>query len=189
MNNNQATALHLWNLVHSKPISPVTPMLSTKLTRFLSEKHINLPPSVNRRVCIHCGVVSIPGLTTLVSIRYGSKKGINIVKHRMKTKKKATRSLVYSCLMCHKHDNIDESLINESVPIKEPIANTATSTTTPPLFKAKWTPPGKVETNSKSRERQKKRKQNSLTNLLANKKKNEKDKDRINSLNLMEFMK
>lgn len=180
MNSNQASALHLWNLIHAKPISPSTPAVSLKLTRFLSEKQINLPPSVSHRVCPHCGIVSVPGLTMLSSIVYGTKGGVNQINYRKKKNIRAARSLVYTCLGCDKRETIEANLVNESAP--------AIESTTPP-FTAKWTSPAKIDTNAKSRERQKKRKQNSLTSLLANKKKNDQEKDRLNSLNLMEFMK
>lgn len=82
------------------------------------------------------------------------------------------------CLAC-RHSVFDDGLIQKQEKV-EPIVKPAVVQSTNEENNVN---------NSKSKERRKKRKMNSLSNLLQDKKKKKTEESKLNSLDLMEFLK
>ena len=108
-----------------------------------------------------CGNLFIPGLTVSVRVVYTKQK---------------IRKLRTRCLAC-RHSVFDDGLIQKQEKV-EPIVKPAVVQSTNEENNAN---------NSKSKERRK-RKMNSLSNLLQDKKKKT-EESKLNSLDLMEFLK
>jgi ribonuclease MRP protein subunit SNM1 len=186
---NQITSLHLYELVHSAPLNPLTHKYTKTLTSYNDEKSINLPPSLDYKICNNCGNLLIPGLNMSIKIVFPKVKKNETKKVHAKTINVITqpksdsddipdstkRYLQIKCSKC-KHKTRDYSLKNYKVK--------------PSTFKAEWTPEpkenDKVTKPNRAKERSKKRKKNSLTAMLENK---QKDSNKgLNSLNLMDLL-
>ena len=213
---NQITNLHLFDLAHKIPANPLNKHYSLTFNTQAIDEEINLPTTslITHRFCRNCGTIWIPGLTISIRIIYKKKKSKNQSKVTEGTptqlswdtedspKKPAIRKLQYKCLKC-KFKQFDESLIQVPTKRPTPISSAPSRSATPLDFKATWAPGNTNQvsvstkkstdsdkgTNSKSKDRIKKRKQNNLSALLEQKKKQKKhDAGGLNSLNLMEFM-
>lgn len=181
LTNNQITSLHLLNLSHTVPLNPLNRIYKDTFDNFTREKCISLPINyIEETFCGKCGQVFIPGITMSIRIKYPKKKGSTNQRNRI---------LRHSCLGCnHKSDHVLPMLSSHIAASPSPNVDITPKVKSDNTggFKATWP---KRET-MKSKERLKKRKQNSLSNLLALKKKEkENESKQVNSLNLMEFMK
>lgn len=163
LNQSESKLIHLYNLAHSKIDSPFSKLYSLLYHKQEEQQTQTLPDSVLKKFCLKCGNLFIPGLT--VSIR--------VVYTKQKIRKLRTR-----CLAC-RHSVFDDGLIQKQEKV-EPIVKPAVVQSTNEENNAN---------NSKSKERRKKRKMNSLSNLLQDKKKKKTEESKLNSLDLMEFLK
>ncbi|KAK6458833.1 SNM1-like protein [Scheffersomyces xylosifermentans] len=77
LNQNQTTALHLYDLAHSVPLNPLNKQYSLLFDDFIAEKSINLPTgnaNISHNFCANCGTVLIAGLTLSIRIVFAKKK-------------------------------------------------------------------------------------------------------------------
>ncbi|RLV95220.1 hypothetical protein JA1_001177 [Spathaspora sp. JA1] len=190
LNSNQITSLHLYDLAHSNPVShELSQSYSLLFERHSLTKQINLPPLLIHKFCTGCGNLLIPGLTVSIRMKYPKKDKTNKTGESVSLQHEpGTRRLRYRCALC-RYTTYDDSLIQEKSKKKKEQEETEKVE-----FKAEWTPDhtnqvkqtGSSSKNVKSKDRAKKRKLNSLSNLLSQKKKQKPDS---NSLNLMDFLK
>lgn len=171
-----------YNLIHLLPTLDVPELSGLYLKSFLNATkryQLQLPPVISdssSKFCGSCGTVRIPLRNTKMSIAENSNE----------TKVECTRTLQYKCLSCK---------YTESFPLKQSAhQRIEPGSQAKDRFVATWPQrkqPEKernmVEKKSSAKERAKKRKLNSLSNLLS-RKKDEKKKQASPSLSLESFM-
>lgn len=165
LNQSESKLIHLFNLAHSKIDSPFSKLYSLLYHKQEEQQTQTLPDPILKKFCLNCGGLLIPGLT--VSIR--------VVYTKQKIRKLRTR-----CLAC-RHSIFDDGLIQKQEKV-EPVVK-------PVVVQSTKEDNNHNITNLKSKERRKKRKMNNLSNLLQDKKKKKTEESKLNSLNLMEFLK
>lgn len=168
---------HKYNLIHLLPTLNKPELSGLYLKSFLNATkryQIKLPSLIEEpdsKFCGSCGCVRIPHYNTQLSTVEAQEGEIS------------TRKLRYRCLHCQ-HEaqfQLEVSTINKVVEQK-PLDEKFTATW-PRQDKAT----DKVEKKNSSKSRAKKRKMNSLSNLLS-KKNEEKEKRNLSSLSLESFM-
>lgn len=97
---DEATTVHLYNLAHYSPFNALLSRHAVVLDENGYKNGLTMPAGFTH--CTACGVVSVPGLTSSLRVKYS------------KTPRKSTRSrlLHISCLACH-HTQVHNVLLNE----------------------------------------------------------------------------
>ncbi|CAK9441807.1 uncharacterized protein LODBEIA_P56750 [Lodderomyces beijingensis] len=84
---DQAKSLHLYNLAHTFPSTPLHKQYALQFDRTTLQSQIQLPQPLQHKICKLCGVLQIPGITQSFRIKYGGKGS-------------GVRRLRYRCLSC-----------------------------------------------------------------------------------------
>lgn len=210
LNQNQLTALHLYDVAHCLPLNPLNKQYSLNFLDFLVEKSINLPPNptVTHKFCRNCGVILIPGLTLSLRIVFRKKTKLKKSKESViransseDFKLKPIRKLRYRCLQCRNLE-YDDSLIQRNekrlsrLEAKESSneimignSNSVSNSNTPEPFRAEWSPltnTNEVSKDIKVKSNNNNSKRNSDNITKSNSKSKERSKKRKqNSLSSM----
>lgn len=166
LNQSELKLLHYYNLSHAAAGTPIGKIYSSLFQKEQKFSKYAFPPVLSQKFCLQCGDLFIPGVSVLIKIVDAEDDN-----------KVPCKKLRFSCMACG-NEQFDDELIKEKEVVK-PIAQD----------KSKDKPTDKP-VNSKAKERTKKRKMNNnLSNLLHEKKKQKEEQTKLNSLNLMEFLK
>lgn len=74
LNASQINTLHLYDLVHSIAPSPLTKLYTELFTNNIDAKSMNLPVTVDYKICLQCGTLLIPGFSMRLRIKYPKKR-------------------------------------------------------------------------------------------------------------------
>lgn len=83
----EVTTLHLYDLAHSIPPSPLTQLYTSFFSNNIAEKSLNLPTSLDYKICTNCGMLLLPGLTMKLRVKYPKKNKSRHLKASTKIKK------------------------------------------------------------------------------------------------------
>lgn len=169
---------HKYNLIHhiQRIAEPELSGLYVKNFFNCSKRYRLILPEVmtrnNIKFCGSCGCIRVPGYNLIMDLI------------REKEGETEIRTLRYLCKHCEHEEKI---MVDKTT-----LASTSSEQNSP-KFIATWKKPStnevtKVNKNTNAKERAKKRKQSTLSNLLAAKKEKEDNKNKM-SLSLMDFMK
>lgn len=100
---NNAKAVHLYNVAHFSPLSPILAAHSVASDVYNCDHIIN--PHPGKTHCVNCGIMLIPGLTAATRIKYTKKSAAVGLSLR-------SRTLVVTCGHCS-HEHHVCSLINQ----------------------------------------------------------------------------
>lgn len=87
--SDQYKSLHLYNLTHAVPNNPLHRQFSLRYETLNCDKLINVPPILEHKICMHCGVLQIPGINQTHRIDFGKKN-----KKKKKQKNKSAGEVV-----------------------------------------------------------------------------------------------
>ncbi|GMM54969.1 Snm1 protein [Maudiozyma humilis] len=160
-----------YDLLHMMPTLKTPALSGMYLTNYyngVKRYDLTLPKEIteaNAKFCGKCGSVHVPLLNTQISITDSSAAN--------------QETITFKCLNCEHEANFSSHKIKQRAPQVQ-VENKEVAETTPK----------KKITKSTAKDRQKKRKQNSLSNLLSTKKKERKSSPSpLASLTLENFMK
>lgn len=167
LNQSELKLLHYYNISHAAAGTPVGKIYSSLFQKEQKQSKYSFPPVLSQKFCLECGDLLVPGISVSIKLEDSEPKD--------RDNKVLGKRLRFTCLSCQ-HDQFEEDIITEKEMVK-PIVQESVNPVEKPV-------------KSKAKERTKKRKMNNnLSNLLHQKKKQKEEQTKLNSLNLMEFLK
>lgn len=74
LNSSQISTLHLYDLAHSTRVSALTKLYTELFTCNIDSKQLNLPVTLDYKICTKCGILLIPGINMKLRVRYHRSK-------------------------------------------------------------------------------------------------------------------